>query len=53
MVGHHIGPNLMHPDRSLCLSLPANDQVDGQYILRAVAEECVFHSTRPRGCTIQ
>ena len=27
MVGHHIGPNRMHPDRISCLSLSANDHV--------------------------
>ena len=26
-VGHHIGSNRMHPGRSFCLSLSANDQV--------------------------
>ena len=53
IVGHHIGPNQMHPDRRSCLSLSANDQVHGQYILRADAQDCVFHSTCPRDCSRQ
>ena len=60
MVGHHIGPNRMHPDRGSCLSMSANGSMRDQVfctfskqMLRRVYSTVglVSASTFPRGGT--